>query len=154
MKINTYRVMKNESNVSMLVKERTVNYGEVSQITETKDVAKIMTDVFSLHKLAEEHIYVITINQDNRIGGIFEVSHGTVAGTMTSAREVFVRAILVGATRIIMVHNHPAGSLRASSEDISITKTIKGAGEILGIPLLDHVIIGENGGFDSIISLA
>ena len=74
--------------------------------------------------------------------GFFEVSHGTVNSSIVDPRSVFIRALLSGATSIILCHNHPSGDCTPSKEDVLLTKRIKEGGELLGIELLDHVIIG------------
>lgn len=98
-------------------------------------------------QLAEEEVYMLACNTRGRLLGIFMVSHGTVDATLISPREIFLRALLIGASRIIVVHNHPSKDTTPSKEDIKVTKRIKEAGEIIGIKVLDHIIIG--GGFTS-----
>jgi len=73
------------------------------------------------------------------------VSIGTVNSTLVSPREVFKGAILNNAVRIILVHNHPGGNTEPSSEDEEVNGKLKEAGELLGIPMIDFVIIGEDG---------
>ena len=74
--------------------------------------------------------------------GIFEISHGTGNASLLDARGVFVRALQIGANNVILVHNHPSGNASPSRDDLAISRRIKEAGNIIGIPLIDHVIIG------------
>ena len=71
------------------------------------------------------------------------ISIGIANQTLIHPREVYQRAILVGATATVVAHNHPSGSLEPSNEDISVTNRLKDAGTLLGIQLLDHVIVSE-----------
>jgi DNA repair protein RadC len=71
------------------------------------------------------------------------VTIGIINKTVIHAREVFYRAILDLSTGIIIVHNHPSGDTSPSHEDIVITEKLRGAGKIIGIPVIDHVIIGK-----------
>jgi len=125
-----------------LIKEKVVVYDLEGQLSSPDKVHKIMTDVFGMQKRAEEFLFMIALNTKCRPLGFFEISHGTVNASIVSPREIFIRAILSGATSIIITHNHPSFSSEPSIEDIKITKRIKEAGELIGIKLLDHVIIG------------
>ncbi|MEM3086926.1 MAG: JAB domain-containing protein [Halobacteria archaeon] len=71
-------------------------------------------------------------------------------GTFIHPREVFRPAIRHAAVAVVVVHNHPSGDLTPSQADLSLTERLRLAGELLGIPLPNHVVIGESGGFLSI----
>jgi len=72
------------------------------------------------------------------------ISKGAVNGTMMPTREIFVKALQYSAVYFVLVHNHPSGDPTPSEEDIHATKTMCEAGKIVGIPLLDHIIIGDH----------
>lgn len=72
------------------------------------------------------------------------LSVGTVDASLISPREIFVEALKYEAVRIILVHNHPSGNPEPSSQDIEVTKQVEKIGEMIGIPLIDHIIIGDN----------
>lgn len=72
------------------------------------------------------------------------VSMGTVEASMISPREIFVEALRYEAVRIILIHNHPSGNPEPSNEDIRVTECVEKLGHMIGIPLIDHVIIGDN----------
>lgn len=72
------------------------------------------------------------------------LSRGTVNASLVSPREIFVEALKYGAVSIALVHNHPSGDPTPSKEDILITKRIKEVADLVGIPLIDHIIIGDN----------
>jgi DNA repair protein RadC len=94
-----------------------------------------------------ERFLVMTLNGAHEIIKIHIVSIGTVNRTMVHPREVFYCAIADSACAIVVSHNHPSGRTDASPEDRNITSNLTQAGNILGIPVLDHVIIGKNGYF-------
>ena len=73
----------------------------------------------------------------------FEISRGTVAASLLSAREILIRMLIVGATHFLICHNHPSGHLQPSKYDVDSTKNIVNAGRTIGIPLVDHLIIGD-----------
>ena len=93
----------------------------------------------------KEHFYVLFLDTKNRVIGEELVSVGTLNASLIHPREVFSPAIKACANSIIVVHNHPSGDCEPSIEDKEVTKQIKEAGNVLGINLLDHVIIGKDG---------
>lgn len=93
----------------------------------------------------QEHFICVSINGANEVIKHRVVSVGLVNRTQVHPREVFADPITDRASAIIVAHNHPAGSLTPSNEDIEITKQLKSAGETLGIKLLDHIIFNHKG---------
>jgi DNA repair protein RadC len=81
----------------------------------------------------------------NRISCIDCVSIGSLNQSIVHPREVFKTALLSSAAAIILVHNHPTGDPSPSSEDIAITRRLREAGELMGIKVLDHVVVGREG---------
>ena len=80
----------------------------------------------------------------NQLLGEKEITRGTVNATMISPRELFLAALQFRAVHILLVHNHPSGIPEPSGDDITVTRQIRRAGEMLGITLLDHIIIGDH----------
>ena len=97
------------------------------------------------HRCRKEHLLVLTVDGANQIIATRLVSIGLANRTMVHPREIFHKAICDGAVSVVLVHNHPSGSLEPSSEDRDVTLRVKQAGEILGIKLLDHVIVSTKG---------
>jgi DNA repair protein RadC len=93
--------------------------------------------------LAQEVFVVITLNAKNRVIQKHLVSIGTVNSALVHPRECYRTAILDGASALILAHNHPSGDPTPSSEDIRITRQLISAGEVMGIKVLDHVIVGD-----------
>lgn len=86
---------------------------------------------------------VLLLNNRGGLLGEEIVSKGTVNGTMITPREIYLCALAHHAVSIILLHNHPSGNPSPSREDILLTRRVKESGELLGIELLDHIIIGD-----------
>ena len=92
----------------------------------------------------QEGFWVVLLNCKNKmIGAPVRVTLGLLNSTQVHPRETFRPAILAGANAVILAHNHPSGDPTPSAEDITITKTIVEAGEVLKIRVIDHLVIGE-----------
>ena len=89
-----------------------------------------------------EHFVVLMVNNKNMIVKMDVISIGTVAEAIVHPREVFRSAVKPLASGIIIAHNHPSGVIAPSKQDIETTKRIYEAGKIMGIPLMDHIIVG------------
>lgn len=98
----------------------------------------------SLSECDRERFYTVHLDAQNQVCGVELVSQGTLDSSLITPREVYKSAILANAGGIILVHNHPSGVPDPSAEDRSITRLLKEGGELLGIPILDHVIIGDH----------
>jgi DNA repair protein RadC len=97
-----------------------------------------------LQNETKEYFLAIHLDGKNRAVAIDQVSIGSLNQSIVHPREVFKSCLLSSAASIILVHNHPTGSTDPSREDIEITKRLKEAGELIGIKILDHIIIGES----------
>lgn len=143
MRINFYDTRLTDDDKTILVKERGINY-ETLDMNSPKNIYMMMQILLHMGELAEEHCYMIALNGSCRILGIFFLSKGTVSLSPVSPREVFMRAMLIGAVQIILCHNHPSGNTAPSESDMKLTKRLKEAGELLNIHLTDHIIIGRD----------
>lgn len=94
--------------------------------------------------LDRESFRVILLDTKNHVLGIETVSLGSLNASIVHPREVFRHAIRRSAAAIILVHNHPSGDPTPSREDLEVTRRIRDAGELLGIGVLDHLVIGDN----------
>ena len=141
MRITTYKSYINESKMNYLVKESSTNYPSMDSINTPQDLAEIMRDVFHIHELAEETVYMVCLNSKCVPTAFFVIGKGTVNTCYFSTREIFIQALLSSAVQILC-HNHPSGDVTPSEADITITATVKAAGKLLNIPLQDHIIIG------------
>lgn len=91
----------------------------------------------------KEELWVAVLDMKNRLILKEQVSTGTLSGSLVHPREVFQVAIRNAAAGLILLHNHPSGDPAPSPEDRKVTLQIAEAGKLLGIPLLDHIIIGN-----------
>ena len=92
----------------------------------------------------QELLLAIMLDTKNSFLGDVIISKGTVNTSLISAREIFLQALAYQAVNIILLHNHPSGNPTPSDEDIQVTKQISLAGDLMGIKLLDHIIIGDH----------
>lgn len=99
---------------------------------------------FELIGLETQEVFgAFLLNGKHKVAGFAEVSRGTLTASLVHPREVFAPAIREFAAAVIVVHNHPSGDPEPSAEDLAVTERLRQAGEVLGIPLLDHVVIGD-----------
>jgi DNA repair protein RadC len=108
------------------------------------EIIKGIIKSYEEHEQGKEHFYVLGLNNKNVIQYVDLVSIGTVSEAMVHPREVFRYAISKNVSSILIAHNHPSGDCTPSKEDIKTTERLVEAGKILGIPLMDHVIVGES----------
>ncbi len=97
-----------------------------------------------MRHLEQEHLCVMLLDSRNALIRELQISKGTVNASLASPREVYIEALKHRAVSIILVHNHPSGDPTPSEADCSLTRRVKQAGELIGIPLLDHVVIGDH----------
>lgn len=128
-----------------VVKESSGRYDIDSKILSNPRVTvDLVNSVMELDSRAEELLVLCTLDTKNKVTGLFTVSQGSLCNSIVHPREIFKRALLQNSANIILLHNHPSGDPAPSREDINITERIKRAGEIIGIKLLDHIIIGND----------
>lgn len=111
-------------------------------INSPDDVERILEP---LKLYSEEHFISLHLDGRNQVVGFQIVSHGTLTSSLVHPREVFKAALVANSHSLIVAHNHPAGSLKPSAEDIETTKTLIKAGQILGVSLLDHIVVSSKG---------
>jgi DNA repair protein RadC len=119
---------------------------ELRQITSPEAIVALFMEDMRHEK--QENFRILLLNVKNEIIGKETVSVGNISSSIVDARDVFRPAIRRGAASIVLVHNHPSGNPEPSNADIEVTKCICEAGDVLGIKVMDHLIIG-NGRFVS-----
>ena len=97
--------------------------------------------------LQHEEFHIILLNRASEVIGIRQISIGGIAGTYVDAKIIFKTAISFGASALILTHNHPSGACRPSYNDEQLTRKIKEFGALIEMPVLDHLIITDNGYF-------
>lgn len=106
-----------------------------------QDVAEFLMP--RMRYAAKEQFVVILLNGKNKVIGTEVVTEGTLSNSIVHPREVYAPALLQHAAAIMVAHNHPSGDPKPSDEDKEVTKMLERSGKVLGIPLMDHVIIGD-----------
>ena len=124
-----------------------ITHEETESINNADLVAKVFME--SLRYEKREHFFALLLNSKGKIISKEEISIGELSSTVVHPREVFSPAIKKSAAAVIFVHNHPSGDPTPSREDVDTTKRLMEGGEILGIRVLDHIVIG-NGVFKSL----
>ncbi|MTI61840.1 MAG: DNA repair protein RadC [Firmicutes bacterium] len=124
-----------------LVKEAELDYG-VDRLTSPADAARVLRRYIG--EADREMFIVICLDIKNQLNSINTVSIGTLTSSLSHPREIFKTAILSNAAAILIAHNHPSGIPDPNRDDINITRKVQKAGDILGIDLLDHIIIGDS----------
>ena len=127
-----------------LIKEPEGEYKTGYKISSPVRAYEAFKNMLELHQMAEEVFALLTLDIKSNLIGIFLVSRGSISKSLVSPREVFKRAILNNSCGIILGHNHPSGDITPSKEDIKITEKLIEAGEIIGIKVVDHIIVGDN----------
>jgi DNA repair protein RadC len=112
------------------------------RITSPKDVYPLISH-FADRK--QEHFLCISLNGAHEVIFTRQITSGLVNKTVVHPREIFADPITDRACAIIVAHNHPSGNLEPSKEDVEITKRLRESGDVLGIPLLDHIVFSLSG---------
>jgi DNA repair protein RadC len=111
------------------------------RIGAPNEVAALFVE--SMRHLKQECFRVLMLNVKNEIMAIDEISVGNINSSLADPREVFRPAIRRSAAAVVLAHNHPSGNAEPSDSDVESTKRLASAGEILGIRVIDHIIIGD-----------
>ena len=126
------------------------SYEHEAETTKETERALLRTgqDVFDAmrsrtHGRRTEHFFIMALDSRSRLIGIKEISNGSLNSTVVHPREVFTEAIALHPAAVIFVHNHPSGDPEPSDDDIALTKRLVNAGQVMGIPVHDHVIVTD-----------
>lgn len=122
----------------VLVREKELEY----QVESTTDCAELIEKVFKPYEKPEEHLWLVCLNNKKDVVGLHEVSRGGLCCTVAGSSEIYKRALLNNAYAVILAHNHPSGDCEPSQEDMSTTRRLSEAGQLLGIKFLDHIVFG------------
>jgi DNA repair protein RadC len=120
------------------------------QIRDARDVATVFQDLLRLEDRIDrdkEHFYVMHVNSRQQVNLVELVAIGILNHAAIHPRETYRRAVIEGSYSIFVAHNHPSGDVTPSEADIQTTRKLHDAGEILNIPLQDHIIFTSTGGY-------
>jgi DNA repair protein RadC len=115
---------------------------ELLKITSSKDVYEVLYSKFI--DLPHEEFWLIILNRANKIIKKTRISHGGFNGTVADPKMIFKKALEQNASGLILAHNHPSGNVSPSQADIQLTNKLVKAGQNLDLPILDHLIFGDN----------
>ena len=118
---------------------------ELKKVTSSKVIFEIMQPIIG--ELPHEEFWIIYLNNSNKVISKSQLSKGGITGTLVDIRIVFKTALEMGATALILCHNHPSGTLIPSDADRQITRKLKLAGDSLEIKVMDHLIVTETSYF-------
>ncbi|KKM13042.1 DNA repair protein RadC [Clostridiales bacterium PH28_bin88] len=129
-----------------MVKERSVTFA-TNKVCRPEDAASILADF--LTGADREHFVVMCLDNKNKVNAINVAAVGILNAAPVHPREVFKPAILSNAAAVVLGHNHPSGDPKPSREDVELSTRLVEAGRLLGIEVLDHLVIGDDGRFTS-----
>ena len=137
----------------MLVRELVIRYDcrrrpSPKQLRTPKDCAAHLTELIG-HE-AVEVLVLLCLDAQHQLICWHELSRGTVNQTSLHPRDVYKAAFLANAVSVILGHNHPSGVLSPSPEDLALTRRLRELSELVGIPLLDHIVVSGDGRYFSI----
>jgi DNA repair protein RadC len=143
--------------MAMILREAVVTYSgrkidASRRVANAKDAAAIF-NAWGIADKAQECFGVMYLNARHLCLGVQTVAMGDLMGVEVHPRELFRGAIIAGAAAVILVHNHPSGNANPSAADTTITARMKAAGELLGVPVLDHIIMAPGGDHQSLAEL-
>ena len=129
-----------------LVREIAARYGEKRIMGQSFNNARQVYDHFKIRlgTARQEEFHVLILDNKHRVIYAKMITLGTLNQSLIHPREIFAPAIELRAASVILIHSHPSGDSKPSKQDIEITKRLCDVGEIMGIKILDHIIIGED----------
>ena len=117
-----------------------------SKIYSSEDAYKVLLPTYKEGAICyKEYFKVLFLNQSNQVLGYTLISEGGITDTTVDVRVILQAALLTNSVAIILAHNHPSGYLRASREDMEITKQVKDAARLMRITVTDHLILTDTG---------
>jgi DNA repair protein RadC len=126
--------------------ERKAGDGSTYQVKSSRTAYQFFYSIFDADTILwTEESAMIILNRANEIIGYSKISSGGTAATVVDAKVIFTKALLAGGHSIILAHNHPSGNPQPSEQDISLTKQLVKAGDVLEIKVLDHLILTDKG---------
>lgn len=120
------------------------------KIGSSGDAAEVLFDHWDKSTIGlQESFKVVLLNNANKVKGIYEISKGGITGTLVDLRILFAVILKSLSVAIILCHNHPSGTLRASENDRMITEKVRKASKLFDIVVLDHIILAPDGSYYS-----
>lgn len=140
--VTRYELDLDDNRHPVMVCEKQYAY-ESSRIDSVEAAVQMLENCFHAGRKAEEHVYMIALDVKKEALGLFSVSHGQAGMCVISPREILIRALLIGASSIIIAHNHPSGDVSPSVPDLEFASRMIAACKAAGINLDDNLILGD-----------
>jgi len=143
-------IMKTKVNEIVISYSGSLKANLLPKITCSQRAAEIAFEQWNKNNIElQETFKIMLLNNSNKVKGIYEVSNGGITGTLVDVRIVFAVLLKSLTTAVILLHNHPSGTLKPSEADKSLTQKIIKAGALLEIKVLDHLILTPHGDYFS-----
>jgi DNA repair protein RadC len=143
--------MESENDLSLvaeveLIYKSKIKASERPHVSKAREVYELFLKNWDKNKIGFiEQLKIMLLNRRHRVLGILEVSTGGVSGTIADPKIIFMAALKANASETIVCHNHPSGCLKPSGADQALTEKLVRGGLFLGLPVVDHLIITEEG---------
>jgi len=141
LKTYSYDLVLSENQLPKLVARKC--FGEPVDLSDDRKVAGFIAGRLMPERMAEEYVYLLSLDTFLRVIAVFELSHGNAMYAIATPREAFMRLLLTNGSRFIVVHNHPGGSMNVSREDMNVYRKFRECGDLMGIPMVRFVIVGD-----------
>lgn len=133
------------SEIELIYKNK-VKASERPKINGALDAYSVLIESWNKNEIEFREVFkIMLISRANRVLGIYEIAKGGLTSVVVDVRIIFAAALKANASALILAHNHPSGQLLASQADKNLTDQIKNAGDILDVPVLDHLIVSSEG---------
>ena len=144
MKIKEYKLVQDKNLHSKLKEVQSFEYdGKVERSFQF--VVKMFCTLYSLDKCVDEYVYALALNANGEWLGIANIAHGGQSEASVDCKTLFSFLLLSGASKFIVLHNHPSGILRVSDSDYEITETIEDGAKLLDLNMIEHIVISKKG---------
>lgn len=117
--------------------------GDVPHVPDPESAIPILRGIFETLDADREHFVILACDAKNRMRGFKVVSTGSTSRSVVDPKNVFRDALALGAFRLLLAHNHPSGDPEPSPDDVATTRRLVSGGSLLGIPVTDHIILGD-----------
>jgi len=134
---------------AQLVYKTKVKAKDRPKVGGSEDAYQILYDNWGDQMGLVEEFNILMLNRANRVLAMSNISKGGISGALVDLRVVFAMALKGCATSLVLAHNHPSGNFMPSQNDIDLTRRFRKAGELLEIPVVDHIILTPNDGYYS-----
>jgi DNA repair protein RadC len=117
---------------------------ELRKITSSKDAYDIALNIWPASIEHRECFVILLLNRANKVLGYSVISTGGLSGTVADPKVIFQVALKANASSLLLMHNHPSGNLQPSDADLKLTRKLKSAGDLLDLPVIDHLIVTDD----------